>query len=746
MATTTQAQYNASVAKYWKTKTDAIMKSQWITLKTDNKVTTPVKAVEVIVEKPTWITWTPKVAPIEVWERVLRSDWQYTVEEIAQNQKADDLDALRRERAEEEARKEARLKKEYQTTTAKAGWSENLLKITEKKYWVNSPEYIAIKQKVNKYEWPASTVKTNVAEKKVEPIKTSTWLTSVQYNNLLKKYWDAQWVIAATKNQYWVNSPKVKEIENLLNSYAWTTTNKTIRENIVITDSKLKTPDTMIKWLEASDYKWNSVVDYLKSINQDTSFAWRSKLAKDVWIEWYTWTAAQNTDLLNKIKNKSTQEPVKTEVLQETKKVESTETLWSKENPEPKEIKASEKNLEALKNYRLSGQTDEELLKKAEDKFWKNSAEYRKLAKFVEKNPLSDSTTDINSDLLQKTKEEQDKAQIDSLEAARDENIAITAENFLKWSEVISANNEKLQEFYKNMAEELKAFIEDNKVRKEKALQRTKDSELNRVVGQIRATLARRWVDIGNIAPEQLIAMSGELWAEAMRKIDEATTEMEDAVSKLTSEKTAEINKLLENWLIKQGEADASIEQMRQLKEKMISDIKANFVSNTFKITQASIADADKNKAEALNTISTFVTQLWISGTAQWVMESYLDAWDSVEALTNMIEDLNDETSKLYKAVDDAQKAAQLAAQFEAKIKLMNATKSASSWSSTPSSPKYTATQISALDNIWRVNWVPELSNVRTVDQYLSILKTLPENKATSIRNDFDKYREWSGE
>ena len=70
-------------------------------------------------------------------------------------------------------------------------------------------------------------------------------------------------------------------------------------------------------------------------------------------------------DFVIKIKNKSTQKPVKTEVLQETKKVESTETLWSKENPEPKEIKASEKNLEALKNYRLSGQTDEELLKKA---------------------------------------------------------------------------------------------------------------------------------------------------------------------------------------------------------------------------------------------------------------------------------------------------------------------------------------------------------------------------------------------
>jgi hypothetical protein len=36
------------------------------------------------------------------------------------------------------------------------------------------------------------------------------------------------------------------------------------------------------------------------------------------------------------------------------------------------------------------------------------------------------------------------------------------------------------------------------------------------------------------------------------------------------------------------------------------------------------------------------VTQLWISWIAQWIMENYLNAWDSVEALTNMIKDLND--------------------------------------------------------------------------------------------------------
>mgnify|MGYP001765825470 CR=1 FL=1 len=761
MATTNQAKYDAAVAKYLKAKTDATMKANNVTIKTDEKTTTtPIKATEVKIEKPTQIVWATKTAPIEVWTRVLRADWKYTAEEIAQNKRADELD---KQRAVE---KEARLKKEYELVSSKAGGTENLLKITKKKYWVNSPEYITIKKKADKYWTPTSTVKTNIAEKTIEPIKTSVWLTSTQYNALLKKYWDAEWVITATKNQYWTNSPEVKKIEKLLNNYTWINTPKIVRENIVITDSKLKTPDTMIKWLEVSDYKWNSVVDYLKSINQDTSFASRIKLAKDLWINNYIWTASQNADLLNKMRNRKPWETVDNSItnakvdkweLPESEREnveqlwskanpEPTWELWSKANPEPAEIKANEKNLEALKKYRLSWQTDEDLLKKAEDKYWKDSAEYKKVEKFVKENPLADSTTNIDETLLEKTKEELDKEQIKSLEAAKDENIAITAENFLKWSEVISANNEKLQEFYKNMATELKTFIEDNKVRKEKALQRTKDSELNRVVGQIRATLARRWVDIWNIAPEQLIAMSWELWAEAMRKIDEATSEMEESVSKLTQEKTAEINKLLETWLIKQSEADASIEQMRQLKEKMISDIKSNFTSNVFKITQASISDADKNKAEALNAISTFTSWLWISWTAQWIMEDYLDSSDSVEAIKNMIEDLNDENSRLYKAVADAQKAAELAAQFEAKIKLMNATKSSSSGSSTPSSPKYSATQVNALDNIWRANWVPELSNVRTVDQYLALLKTLPSNVADNIRNQFDKIRWWSTE
>ncbi|MDQ0270952.1 N-acetylmuramoyl-L-alanine amidase [Cytobacillus purgationiresistens] len=56
---------------------------------------------------------------------------------------------------------------------------------------------------------------------------------------------------------------------------------------------------------ENEDKGTNSIVDYLKSIGKDSSFNSRKALANQYGIKNYTGTAKQNTDLLNKIKNGS---------------------------------------------------------------------------------------------------------------------------------------------------------------------------------------------------------------------------------------------------------------------------------------------------------------------------------------------------------------------------------------------------------------------------------------------------------
>ncbi|WP_340083806.1 DUF3597 family protein [Siminovitchia sp. FSL H7-0308] len=50
------------------------------------------------------------------------------------------------------------------------------------------------------------------------------------------------------------------------------------------------------------DQKTNSIVDYLKSLGVDSSYANRKKLAAQHGIKNYTGTAAQNTLLLNQMR------------------------------------------------------------------------------------------------------------------------------------------------------------------------------------------------------------------------------------------------------------------------------------------------------------------------------------------------------------------------------------------------------------------------------------------------------------
>jgi len=780
MAQISQSKYDQAVAGVWKAKTDAYLKKNNITVKRSGvkkgikKTVTPFW--EVVAETGYDINsgWAGRVVSVyeasQPWfsiEKTIAADkaaaearWDNHDVDVATDTNLPDnakigsqiTDSQRSEakRAAAARRKAARLKRQYNAAVKKAGWSENLLSLAEKRYGVNSAQYRSIKGKVNKYEWgpKVATFRENPTKKKVKAVNENKWLSPDQYNALLKKYGDIQWVISATKNQFGKNSSQAKKIETLLNNFSGDNTKKKIRENKIITDSNLKSPDEVIEWVGQSDYKGNSIVDYLKSINKVSSFSARAKLAKGIWIQWYIWSAAQNKQILDRLRNRkpwesidniitnskvdsgelpesSREDQVNPDFPEESDTIADEELTTEEDTPK---IKASEENIEALKKLRLSWKTDEVLLKRVEDKFGKDSEQYKKLKAFMSANPLADSTEWVDSDLLDSTKEELDESQINALEAAKDENIAQTAEDFINAAEVISANNEELQSFYKDMAVELKQFIEDNRARRVKASERAKDSELNKVVGQIRATLARRWVEIGNIPPEQLIAMSGELWAEAMRKINEATTEMEDSVAELTQRKTAEINKLVEQGLIKQGEADASIEQMRELKNKMIADIKSNFVSNTFKITQASVADADQNRAQALNTVSTFVTQLGISGAAQGVMEDYLDSADSVEALENMITDLNDTNSRLFKAVDDAAKAAQLAAEFKAKIEIMKATKNTSSGSNSWAGTTRKIGEATMRSLI--AEGVPNASSYSTYGQLESAMNADPDLKA----------------
>lgn len=70
------------------------------------------------------------------------------------------------------------------------------------------------------------------------------------------------------------------------------------------TSSKKTKPSTQDK--KTSKYTGDSIVDYLKSIGQPSTFAHRKKLAQEYGIKNYTGTASQNIRLLNALRGKAT--------------------------------------------------------------------------------------------------------------------------------------------------------------------------------------------------------------------------------------------------------------------------------------------------------------------------------------------------------------------------------------------------------------------------------------------------------
>lgn len=68
-----------------------------------------------------------------------------------------------------------------------------------------------------------------------------------------------------------------------------------INDSCIVNDSN--------KYLSNSKYKGFSIVDALKEINVDSSYEYRSKLAKLNGINNYTGTGIQNTNMLNLLKN-----------------------------------------------------------------------------------------------------------------------------------------------------------------------------------------------------------------------------------------------------------------------------------------------------------------------------------------------------------------------------------------------------------------------------------------------------------
>ncbi len=536
---------------------------------------------------------------------------------------------------------------------------------------------------------PSSSRPTSSRPTSSRPTQTNTFRSRVKSrvragidrikNNTaaVKKFNIWKNIINIAARKYGANSPQVRKIRAYVQKNEKLEV-KRVRENNTTSNKRNIEND-----FKRNKPKINEKVIFSKKWNSPE----RMWAAKKHWIKNYTWTARQNILLRRKIRenNNIPSKKVEKNTIEKNTIANQTKKNTFKRVKPVKRLTAQEQNkkhIDKLQELRLSGKTDSDLLSRVEAKFWKDSKEYIKAKWFLKDNPFQDWTNTLDSTIITKEKKVEDlnKKQIDIEKETMEDKIMKANENYNRTLMVLWNNEERMQSFLSESIKRNKILLEEMREASLKALERTKTTELNKITGRIRALLARRWINIGNIPPEQLLAMSGELWSQALEKINEATTDMENKILEVGQESEKVLLGLQKEWILNENEFNIAIEKTRQLTQTNIRAFKDNFITNTFKIARANIQDKDNNKAEVINTVSKFITQLGISGTAQVVMEKYLDNLNSVEALKEMIADLGNENSELYKAVADVEKAAELQRQLEHKVAILRATPR-SSWS-----------------------------------------------------------------
>src|SRR5690625_1330904 len=109
-----------------------------------------------------------------------------------------------------------------------------------------------------------------------------------------------------------------------------------LRKKTNKTTTKTSNKKSSFKSTKKSTYKGSSIVDYLKSVRQSSSFAHRKKLAQRYGIKNYKGTASQNTRLLNALRGKRTNakatKPKKSFKVGQKVKIKSSAKKYSRAN------------------------------------------------------------------------------------------------------------------------------------------------------------------------------------------------------------------------------------------------------------------------------------------------------------------------------------------------------------------------------------------------------------------------------
>ena len=520
--------------------------------------------------------------------------------------------------------------------------------------------------------------------------KLDVWMWRVWKDQLLKQIWD----------KLWTDSTSYKAASDYINSQTVTnqpaplpaspntttpTTNQTLKTKL---EQKYQSPaptPAPTSTPTNSTYKWNSIVDYLSSNGQNSSFSNRQKMAEKLWITNYTWTADQNIQMLNLLKWQKT--------------TDTTTPEWFKWYT-PDQVWIPWVNMPSTTTNKKTDTTTTTT---------NNN--------IVDTSKITDPYTKYLSSI--------DNSKINTLDTIKWVELSNLWQDYTNSSKIAAWNNSALLKLYwidSNwnvdttntdwFAYKYQKLADDYEKTKRDQMNAFKWTRLAQVQWELRAALLARWVDVSTIPPEQLIALSWAVWQKAFTDIYNAKTTMEDQIATNTKDAMTQISLLREKWLISVNELKTNLEKLKETYQNSIVAINKDFVKTVFGIWDVAKTSAENDMKDTINTATKLATDLWLSGTAIWVISDYVNnSPDATTAYQAMIKDLNNKNSALYKAVNDAKVSANLLTQYELETKRIAATKVTSPTASSLSALQSWVAASMWLWNLWlddatiKANW-----------------------------------------
>lgn len=195
-------------------------------------------------------------------------------------------------------------------------------------------------------------------------------------------------------------------------------------------------------------------------------------------------------------------------------------------------------------------------------------------------------------------------------------------------------------------------------------------NRLNQVQGDLRQVLISRGVDISKVTPEQLIALSGTVGANAFGDISAAKTKATNAIDQARQTALAKIAQLKANKVLNDTQYSTAIADINSKTAAQKNNLDLKLAELKFGINTNKAAETKTDQQNAVQNILSTAQAIGVTGSQLGIVQKFIaNAKTTPDALNAFLTELQNPNSTLYTTLKSSEDAAVKQAQFANQLK-----------------------------------------------------------------------------